>query len=465
MTFAAGGPYNTLATLVMVAWIPLVLVLFAWLKPRRAVLASFALAWMFLPQASFEVKGIPDFDKVTATCLGSFLGILMFDSSRLFAFRPRLIDLPIVLWCGAPFFASVTNGLGVYDGLSNSLRIVFLWGMPYVIGRLYLTNLTAVRELAITIFLGGLIYAPLCLFESRFSPQLHNWLYGAHQHSFAQTMRFGGFRPMVFMAHGLMVGVWMAAATLSAYWLWRTGSLKRIASFPIWMYVGGLALTTVMCKSLGALALLFMGAATLELTKRLRTPVAVLLLAAVPLLYPVARATGVWNGEPVPSLVRTFVNDARASSLETRFRNESRLADHALRKPVFGWGGYGRNRVIDADGKDRTISDGLWIITLGMYGTYGLVTLTAVLVLPPILLALRTGREDWSHPLAAGAVFMCVMLLIYGVDNLLNAMINPVFTLGAGGLATLVSAMSRGPEIAQFRAMRGTNISIAGGRS
>jgi hypothetical protein len=43
-----------------------------------------------------------------------------------------------------------------------------------------------------------------------------------------QTMRFGGWRPTVFMEHGLMVGMWMSMAAMIGLWLWWTGTLKRV---------------------------------------------------------------------------------------------------------------------------------------------------------------------------------------------------------------------------------------------
>ena len=61
------------------------------------------------------------------------------------------------------------------------------------------------RTLLISIFIGGLLYVPLCLFEIRMSPQLHKLVYGFHQHIFAQTFRFEGWRPTVFLQHGLAV--------------------------------------------------------------------------------------------------------------------------------------------------------------------------------------------------------------------------------------------------------------------
>jgi len=99
----------------------------------------------------------------------------------------------------------------VYDGFSEIVRAFIGWGLPYLIGRVYFNDLESLQELAVGIFIGGLIYIPFCWFEVRFSPQLHKWVYGFRQHSFIQNVRDGGYRPMVFMQHGLMVGMWMGA--------------------------------------------------------------------------------------------------------------------------------------------------------------------------------------------------------------------------------------------------------------
>ena len=43
------------------------------------------------------------------------------------------------------------------------------------------------------------------LVEVRLSPQINTWIYGFFQHDFIQMMRYGGFRPIVFLPHGLWV--------------------------------------------------------------------------------------------------------------------------------------------------------------------------------------------------------------------------------------------------------------------
>src|SRR5262249_17761958 len=151
----------------------------------------------------------------TATCLSALLGVAIFDTRRLISFRPGWADLPMGIWCVCPLFSSITNDLGAYDGFSSVYYQTVTWGVPYLLGRIYLTDLLGMFELAVAVFLGGLIYVPLCVIEIRFSPQLHTWVYGFHQHSFEQTLRFGGFRPVVFMEHGLMVGMWMSMATMA----------------------------------------------------------------------------------------------------------------------------------------------------------------------------------------------------------------------------------------------------------
>ena len=37
------------------------------------------------------------------------------------------------------------------------------------------------------------------------SPQLHFMTYGFYQHEFTQVVRMGGYRPMVFLQHGIAV--------------------------------------------------------------------------------------------------------------------------------------------------------------------------------------------------------------------------------------------------------------------
>ena len=119
------------------AWLPIVVFLFRWLPARRAVLIAFLGGFLFLPQHFYQVPILPNYERITATCYGIVIGIVLFDIDRLRNFRLGWIDLPMVIWCLCPFATSISNDLGAYDGFLATLEAIAGWGMPYIIGRMY----------------------------------------------------------------------------------------------------------------------------------------------------------------------------------------------------------------------------------------------------------------------------------------------------------------------------------------
>jgi hypothetical protein len=433
------------ADAVILTWIPFSLVLFTLLRPRHAVLVSYLGAWLFLPQnAGLVIRILPDIDKVTAASMGVLLGVMLFDAARLFSFRFRWFDLPALVFCFMPFLSSVTNGAGYWDGLSSIIDQTTVFGIPYYLGRVYFTDWEGFRELAIAIFLGGVIYIPFCLFEVRMSPQLHRIVYGYHQHFIGQTYRMGGYRPMVFMQHGLAVGFWMTAASLIGVWLLATGSLRQVLGVPLMLIVPFLLVTTVLCKSLAGLGFLFVGIVALFFIKWTKWALPLYLLIAVPPVYMVVRASGVVDGTQLVQLATDLFGEERAQSLGVRIHSENVLSEHALKRPLFGYGRWSPNSrrppwmPLDTDtGKRSAIPDGMWVLTLAQRGVFALAALTAMVLLPPILLRWRVGPQWWGHPMAAPAAACAVLLTLHMGDNLLNAMVNPLFICVMGGLTAL----------------------------
>ncbi len=427
---------TSLVPIVLFGWIVAVQALFLVLSPRRAVLVSFLFAWLFLPQAAIEIAGLPDITKISVTSFSVLLAIICFDAQRVMRFRPSWIDLPIVAWCLAPLASSLANGLGAYDGGSGVLSELFLWGIPFFVGRLYFNDKDSIRDLAVAIFIGGLVYVPLCLIEIRLSPQLHHWVYGYHQHSFLQTMRFGGYRPMVFMQHGLMVGMWMTSASLIGVWLWKTGAMRRLCGMPVLLFLPVLLGTTILCKSTGALILLVAGLGFLFVNRWTKSAALVLLIVAIPPLYVTARAKNLWSGEQLVTAA-TMIDAERAESLQGRFDNELLLVEKAAEKPWFGWGRWGRWRIYNDRGEDITVSDSLWVISLGEKGLVGIAALMSMLLLPIMLMVRRVPVRYWHQKKAAPIACLAVILVLFAIDNLINAMLNPVFVLAMGGLSGL----------------------------
>ncbi len=169
------------------------------------------------------------FSKMQLTCASVFLAALLLDFKTIKSFRLQMVDLPMLIWCVCPLLSSLANDLGLFDAYVAAREQFIGWGLPYFIGRIYLTNHDRLREMAIGIVLSGLIYVPLCLLEIRLSPQLHTWMYGypPRMNDFSQQVRYGGYRPVVFMDHSLAVAAWMSTATLTSFWLWRSDRITR----------------------------------------------------------------------------------------------------------------------------------------------------------------------------------------------------------------------------------------------
>jgi hypothetical protein len=51
----------------------------------------------------------------------------------------------------------------------------------------------------------------------------------------------------------------------------------------------------------------------------------------------------------------------------------------------------------------------------------------------------------WRHPAIAPAVVLSVIVLLYFVDCLFNAMLNPTYTMAAGGLVRLILNLAKKP--------------------
>lgn len=438
------------AQFVLLIWPLVVCFLFTRYPKQRAVILSFLIAWLFLPhQTAFKFLGLPDYERISATCYSIFLATFIFDSQRFQTFKFGWLDVPILIWCLCPFPSSIANDLGPYDGFSQTLDQIVTWGFPYYLGRIYLNNLAGLRQMAIAIFTGGLIYIPLCLFEVRMSPKLHLMLYGYHPRpDFSQNIRYGGYRPTVFMEHGLEVGVWMLAASMIGVWLWQAGVLKRFANVPMKFILPILIATFILVKSTGAWGLFALGLMIMFAAKWFRSSLLLWVLFGGILLYLVLGVAGIFDGDSIVSFISNILNEDRAQSLAFRFNNEELLGNKAREQLLLGWGGWGRNRIFEygwsGELEDITVTDSLWIIAFGDRGIIGLFGLFGTFLFPVIAFCgFRYKPQTWFHPKVAPSAVLSIVLALYIFDCLLNAMMNPIYTLACGGLTGLLLKPSK----------------------
>ncbi|MEG4005507.1 O-antigen ligase domain-containing protein [Microcoleus sp. Pol11C1] len=426
-----------LIPLAMFGFIPVVFYLFVRFPAQRAVIISFVAAWLFLPQASYPIPSLPPYTKISAACYGILLGTLIYDTARLTSFKPGWLDVPMVIYCLCPIVSQVSNG---GSPISPTINQIVTWGLPYFLGRLYVGNLDGLRQLAIGIFAGGLAYIPFTLVEGVRGPILHQMIYGVNAFDdWGQARRLGGWRPVVFMQHGLMVGLWMMTAALIALWLWQTGTLKKFMGRNIKTLAIILIIAFFLCRSTGAYSLFVMALLVLYSAKFFRTSLPLLFIIGYIVFYLYVAASGQFSSKDVIGFINQVFGEERAASLKFRFDNEEILGEKARQRFMFGWGDSGGNRVYNEYGDDISVTDSLWIIAFGINGAVGLVSLFSSLLLPVIVFSVfKYPARTWSNPKVAPAAALGIALTMYVFDCVLNAMTNPIFALIAGGISGLV---------------------------
>jgi hypothetical protein len=430
------GYPTILVWLALLAYVPFSLACLTFLGSRRGLIIAMIAGWLFLPQFDPFGRLVPLLH-TKAMWVGAVLLVasVAMDFRRWQRLRISWLDAPVAIVAALFFVSAVANGKGPYEGASGLFEAAVTWGVPYLLGRVYLGDPKGLTDLASGWVLGGLAYLPFIAWELRMSPQLHLRIYGYHQHEFQQHIRFGGYRPLVFMQHGLMVGLFMACAALLAWWLWRTKARRRILGLPAGAVAAVLLAATVACKTVGAVALLAVGIVALEAGRRLRAPVVLALLLVVPPAYCTSRIAG-WDGASLVRIANESLNPERANSLWVRLYNERVLLTKALQKPWAGWS-RSQTQLFDEDGEPITVTDSLWIILIGSIGLTGMVAMLLVLAGPVTSVVLAFPWRAWGDRRFAPVAALATVVTLALLDDLLNDMRMPMFMAAAGAITTL----------------------------
>jgi hypothetical protein len=173
--------------------------------------------------------------------------------------------------------------------------------------------------------------------------------------------------------------------------------------------------------------------------KYLRSSIILAIVMLVTPAYMIVRIEGWWHGEQLVEISRS-IDEERAISLQGRLDDEELLIERASEKSLWGWGGWNRWRVTNEWGEKLTSSDGMWVIARGERGDFGLIANNLVVLLPFILLLLRVPAGNWASPMYAAPAALAMLLLLWSIDNLFNAMHNPIYIIAAGGLSGLYLA-------------------------
>ncbi|GAB4462002.1 MAG: hypothetical protein OHK0037_12150 [Elainellaceae cyanobacterium] len=425
----------------LLVWVPIVINLFRQLSIQWAIVVSFVTGFLYLSQFEFEFPLLIPGTRMAFTTYAAFLGIILFnaEAKRLFSFRLSWFDLPMIIWWICPFISSISNDLGIANGLKELTSQTITWVLPYLLGRIYLRDLEGLRKLTIGIIVGTLSYIPLCWIEMRLSPILHQTIYGfdGSDGRIGQNVIEGvGYRPIVFQEHGLVVGAWFMSAAVIGVWLWQSGTVNRLFGIPFkWMAIA-IVVQSFLTRSLAATVFFCVGLFIFCISKYLRNFLPLLGIAFCILIYLHNGISGSLAKDGITAAVGGVASESKTESLQFRLNSEDVLVDKANQKMWFGWGGDGRNRVIDQTGYEY-ITDSLWIIVYGTRGLTGLVSITLVFLLPSLLLIFYFPTAAWHHRKLAPVAALSVILALNMADALLNAFPHPLLTISAGGILGL----------------------------
>ena len=433
-----------LVPIAMFGWLFISIMLFSNLPAQRAVIGSVIIGFLFLPVAAYDLPVIPTYDKYSALSFGLLLGTLTAGNRGGRAPRMSLYDLPMLLWCTfCPIATSLSNNLGLYNGISGLMENVLRWGVFYWAGRKYLREPSALRMLTRGIILGGLLYIPLVLFEIRMSPQLSNMLYGIFPHSFVMHVRYGGFRPIIFMHSGLMVALWMSITATLTFWMWRTGEIKKMGGVSTAFLSICLMAATILCKSGNGIVFMLLGIVACLCFQRTRSARYLRWGLIIIPIYISLRLANLVTIEQIGTFAREFFDMERTDSLTTRLLQETLFGARSMERPLFGWGGYSRGWPVDPETGIQLIQmiDSLWLILFNTYGACGLVSaFLAIGTGPWQVFALYrralSAKDQRDAPFAVDAIALSLVLVIFLLDSLLNAMLSPVYILCAGALVS-----------------------------
>lgn len=418
-------------------------------SPHVAVVLTILAGYLILPEKySIDLPLLPPLNKITVPAITALVLAAMMVRRGTARFPvlpglfPRLFSMwfLIVLLVGGAFMTVMTNGdtlqfgptvlpaLRPYDALS-SILLALTFILPVLLARKYLASPQAHRALLVLLCFSGLIYSLFILVEARMSPLFHHWVYGYFPHVWIQHVRSYGWRPVVFLGHGLLVGIFLFATILSAAGLVRgklqSTNRKRYIFAMLW-----LLLILLVSTNFGAL-LITLVLLPLFLFSNVKTHlITAAVIAGIFLAYPVARDTRLIPLDRIVD-VAAQVDPQRAASFRTRLKNEEDFLAKTRQRSIFGWGGWGRSRTYDPNtGDDITIADGAWVITLSVSGWTGYIARFGILCIPVFLLLMHRRR------LKIGPETSALALIVAGnlVDLIPNSSLTPVTAIVAGAL-------------------------------
>lgn len=342
------------------------------------------------------------------------VGSLLFDRGRWVQFRWHWTDLALLGFCLWPMGQSSLVAQSDPPGWISSIYMAGAWGLPWLIGRLYLRDRRDAKAFTAVLTIATLAMLPIIIIETVSPFRIHTVLYDVHPFAFDGAPRYFGYRPQLLFEHGNQYGLWCAGATIAAFW--RLGEAPP-GERRLWvvLFATLLAITTA-SQSVGAILLMFGALAMLAIPKSFRLVRSVGAIGlAIGLLLATLHASRI---VPLRSIAektaagQALVGGFRAAgrgSFVWRIAQDIKALPIIEKQPIIGSGRW--NWFIPTDSRPW----GFPLLIAGQFGMIGLALLAAALF--GALYRHVTNAARGSDT----ARLFTVILLLFGFDALLNS--------------------------------------------
>ncbi|MFV0292782.1 MAG: hypothetical protein ACK5II_06035 [Paracoccus sp. (in: a-proteobacteria)] len=455
------------ATIMLLMWPLITALIFMRVERVNAFIWSILAGYMFLPPSiAIDLPVVPAMGKYEIASVSALLMLWLGLGRKVVERDPMAADArPVmpgwirflvfllmtstiftVLTNSDPLIAGITYrpGMQIADVAASAiLQTIEL--IPFFLGFQLLSTPHQTRKLLMALMVAVLVYSIPMLVEIRLSPQLNTWIYGYFQHEFAQAIRYGGFRPIVFMTHPIWVASFATMGFIATLCLTRAEQPTARMMMVI-IYLAGLL---ILCKTMTAVLM-----AGLALPLVLVAPPRLILnlsaiIALAVFAYPVLRLMDIIPTQEIVDLVQQNQPD-RADSLDFRFENELILLERAMQRPFFGWGAWGRNFPINpVTGRLAAVADGAWVISFGTSGILGYLARFGLLISPILIMWQRSfalfRRFDKSDSLMI--VTLALILAVNLIELIPNATLTPLTWLLNGTILGHASRLQYSREL------------------
>lgn len=427
---------NLVAYLALIIWPFVSFIFFRRMQTVPALIWTILGGFLILPvKVAIDLPMIPALDKESIVALSALIGCIFIKKEPIKLIPESGLEKKFfIILLILPLITSLTNseavfdgdkwisGLTYYDAISAILRS-YIRFIPFLLGLQLIKTFDDQLFLFKFLVIGALIYSIPIFIEVRLSPQMHTWVYGFFPHSFLQQVRFDGYRPVVFLGHGLTVAIYLSICLAAATLLWKNNT--KVFSLPPLFVVIYLFGILILCKSVAPFLYSLVLISTIAwfpnfIAKRMTMSLVILIL-----LYPLLSTYNLFPHQAILDFAYDFSPD-RASSLEFRFYHEGLLLEHAKDKILFGWGGWGRSTFYNS------VTDGTWIIILGSSGILGFLAYFGLALLSCLRAMKASELLSGIEQRFMSGHFLLVSIIL--VDQLPNSSMKGYIWLIIGGL-------------------------------